>query len=251
MACSEAILMNSRIEREREHAKKILATNEANWGWKSPAGKIRRQRRADYLIAATAGPKALELGCGTGTFTGELAQAFADLTSIDVAEDLLERAQKNFPTVKFANVDIHKTFFADGQFDIVLGCSVLHHLELHTALREIFRILRPGGVVRLCEPNMLSPQIFLQKNWPWLKRKLGDSPDETAFTPAQLKRSLAAVGFTDIEATPFEFLHPAIPERMIALVMRLEAFLEKTPLRQIGGSIKISARKPANDKRSA
>jgi ubiquinone/menaquinone biosynthesis C-methylase UbiE len=236
--------LTSRIEREREHAKTILATNATTWGWGTPAGRIRRQRRADYLTLDVSAGKALEVGCGMGTMTGDLSNAFPDLTSIDVAEDLLAVARQRFPRVTFVNADIHHTDFASGQFDRVVGCSVLHHVELDAALREIFRILRPDGLLRFSEPNLLNPQVFLQKTWPWLKKKMGDSPDETAFTQRQLERGLRAAGFVDIHTEPYEFLHPTVPESMIPWVTSLEGWLESTPLRRIAGSVKIAARKP-------
>ena len=60
--------------------------------------------------------------------------------------------------------------------------------EIEEALRDIYRVLKPGGTIYFTEPNMLNPQIAMQKNIPWIKRKLGDSPDETAFFRWPLRR---------------------------------------------------------------
>ncbi|MFI5348717.1 MAG: class I SAM-dependent methyltransferase [Elusimicrobiota bacterium] len=241
--------LSDRVRREAEHGRAILAADESNWGWSTPAGRIRKQRRADFLTQGFSGlpsrPKVLEVGCGSGTFTADISQAFDDLVSIDVSDVLLEAARAKCPKVRFEKADIHRTGFADGSFDLVVGCSVLHHLDWDLALREIMRLLRPGGQIRFSEPNLLNPQIFVQKKWPWLKRRLGDSPDESAFTPGQIRASLERSGFQDIVAEPFEFLHPQIPASLIDGVIRAEAWLQSTPLRSIAGSIKILARKPA------
>jgi ubiquinone/menaquinone biosynthesis C-methylase UbiE len=240
--------LSDRLERERAHGKVILEGQESNWGWRTPAGQLRRQRRATYLTEL--GPtsekpvKVLELGCGTGTFTGDFSRSFPDLTAIDISDSLLEVAAQRFPNVKFVNADIHATPFEAMTFDLVVGCSVLHHLEWDDALKEVFRILRPGGALRFTEPNLQNPQIFLQKKWPWLKKRMGDSLDETAFTPRRIRDSLQRAGFVSIFAEPFEFLHPAVPEAWVPAVVRLESWVEKTPLRQIAGSIKISALRP-------
>ncbi len=237
--------LQERVRREAEHGQVILGQNEANWGWQSAAGRIRKQRRADFLAepAAALGVRAavLEVGCGTGTFTAALAERFENLVSIDVSEVLLVRARERFPRVHFERRDIHASGFPDAAFDYVAGCSVLHHLDCPLALKEIQRVLKPGGLLRFSEPNMLNPQIFLQKNWPWLKRRMGDSPDETAFTPGAMRAMLQAAGFEHIRVRPFEFLHPAVPERLIGPVIGFERWLEATPLYLIGGSIRIEA----------
>jgi len=242
------IRLSDRLERERAHGKVILEGQESNWGWRTPAGQVRRERRARYLTESPStleNPvKVLEVGCGTGTFTGDFSSRFADLTAIDISDSLLEVAAQRFPAVKFLNADIHATPFQSASFDLVVGCSVLHHLEWDAALKEILRVLRPGGALRFTEPNLLNPQIFLQKTWPWLKKRMGDSLDETAFTPQRIRRSLERAGFTSVSAEPFEFLHPATPAAWIPAVERLESWVERTPLRQIAGSIKISAQRP-------
>jgi ubiquinone/menaquinone biosynthesis C-methylase UbiE len=71
--------------------------------------------------------------------------------------------------------------FENRRFDYILGSSVLHHLDIEKAISEIYRVLKDGGIIAFTEPNMMNPQIALQKNIPYLKRKLGDSPDETVF----------------------------------------------------------------------
>ena len=240
--------LSDRVRREEEHGRAILAADESNWGWNTPAGRIRKQRRSAFLTQGFSGlpsrPKVLEVGCGSGTFTLDISQAFDDLVSIDVSDVLLEAARAKCPKVRFEKADIHRTGFADGSFDLVVGCSVLHHLDWDVALREIMRLLRPGGQIRFSEPNLLNPQIYVQKSWPWLKRRLGDSPDESAFTPGQIRSSLERSGFQSIAVEPFEFLHPHIPASLIDGVLRAEAWLERTPLRWIAGSIKIRARRP-------
>ena len=95
------------------------------------------------------------------------------------------------------------------------------------------------------EPNMMNPQIALQKNIPALKRKLGDSPDETAFFRWSLKKLLMKTGFKEIVIKPFDFLHPALHPSLIPFISSLGEAVEKTPLlKEIAGSLYISAIKP-------
>ncbi len=99
--------------------------------------------------------------------------------------ELLEIATANCsaPNIRYEIQNAYALSYPDGVFDSVVGSSVLHHLEIEEALREIYRVLQAGGAIYFTEPNMLNPQIAIQKNVPWVKRRLGDSPDETAFVP--------------------------------------------------------------------
>jgi 2-polyprenyl-3-methyl-5-hydroxy-6-metoxy-1,4-benzoquinol methylase len=191
--------------------------------------------------------KVLEVGCGTGLFTEMFATSGAHLVAVDISGDLLEKARtRGLPTerVRF----IEKQFedcLVDGPFDAVIGSSILHHLDLSVAVPRIYELLRPGGVMVFAEPNMLNPQILLQKNIPWLKRLLGDSPDETAFVRILFRRLLMRVGFNDVEITPFDWLHPATPPTWTGAVGGIGRIFEQIPgLREFAGSLLIRGARP-------
>ena len=137
--------------------------------------------------------------------------------------------------------------FAEGVFDSVVGSSILHHVDMGAALKEIHRVLKPGGRLAFAEPNMLNPQVMLQKNIPALKRLLGDTPDETAFFRGPLAHTLRKNGFTEVKVEPFDFLHPATPALLIPLLQRVGPFLERMPFcREIAGSLITSATRVGN-----
>ncbi|KAF0109313.1 MAG: type 12 methyltransferase [Anaerolineaceae bacterium] len=250
---------SNRAEHEIAHGRKLSeAGAEQVWGWGTPAGQVRFRRRADWIAAQAglrSGVRVLEIGCGTGNFTEVFAASGADLLALDISEDLLERArERRLPgNVRFV-CQPFETLDEAGGFDAVIGSSVLHHLDIHPALAEIFRLLRspdpasgkPGGVMAFAEPNMLNPQIMIEKNIPWIKERMGDSPDETAFFRWQMRRLLREAGFTGIEVTPRDWLHPAIPPAAIGFFEKVGSALEKIPLvREFAGSLYICARRPA------
>ena len=241
--------MGERLENEIEHGR-FLAKEGAGeiWNWESAAGKRRWGRRVGMLIdGISEGMEVLELGCGTGYFTKELVETGARVVAIDISPELLEIAERDIvaENVQFQVENAYAMGFEGGRFDAVIGSSVLHHLEIEKALSEIFRVLKPGGKVCFTEPNMMNPQIAVQKNVPPIKRWLGDSPDETAFFRWGIAKRLRRHGFSEIEVAPFDFLHPSIPRGLVQPMEAVCLSVEKVPiLREIAGSLYIRARKP-------
>jgi SAM-dependent methyltransferase len=238
--------VQARIAKEVQHGR-FLADHGAGeiWNWESPAGRLRLARRVKMLSShLKPGMTVLELGCGAGYFTQELARSGADIVAIDVSPELLEIARTNCssPNVQYQIQNAYALSYSEAVFDSVVGSSVLHHLEIEEALRDIYRVLKPMGTIYFTEPNMLNPQIAIQKNIPWIKRKLGDSPDETAFFRWPLWRLLERTGYRDIRIDPFDFLHPKTPVPLIDRVNNLGRLLERVPvISEFAGSLYIRA----------
>ena len=238
--------MQERIAKEIQHGR-FLAEHGAGeiWNWESPAGKLRWARRVKMLSShLESGMTVLELGCGTGYFTRELARSAADIIAIDVSPELLEiaRANGSLQNIRYEVQNACALSYSDAMFDSVVGSSVLHHLEIQEALREIYRVLKRGGTIYFTEPNMLNPQIAIQKNVSWIKRKLGDSPDETAFFRWPLRRLLEKTGYRDVRVDPFDFLHPKTPDLLMDRLNALGRFLESVPvISEFAGSLYIRA----------
>jgi SAM-dependent methyltransferase len=239
-------MVDQRLQNEIEHGKFLASHNSGEiWNWETPAGKIRWDRRVGMLTnSIKSGMKVLEIGCGTGFFTKEIVKIPVQLTAIDISPELIAVARKNIlnSNVEFIIDNAYQMTFDDQTFNSVIGSSVLHHLDVDSALKEIYRVLKPGGHIAFTEPNMLNPQIALQKNIPALKKALGDSPDESAFFIWSIRKKLKKIGFIGIDIIPFDFLHPRIPKRMIKTILFFTDFAEKIPLlRQISGSVYIKA----------
>ncbi len=237
-----------KVAHEIEHGKKISENAEDIWGWVSPAGQVRAQRRADFFIQLGKlddQSRVLEIGCGTGLFTRKVYQATkAQITAIDISEDLLAQAREKLPEVEFNLDDAMASSFTDSTFDCVYGSSILHHLNFKKSLNEIFRILKPSGSMIFAEPNMINPQILIQKNIPAIKRWMGDSPDETAIVRWSFKKLMENTGFKNVMIFPYDFLHPSVPELLIPFVKRTGEIIEKIPvLKEIAGSVIIYGEK--------
>ena len=238
-----------RIENEKLHGLKISENAELIWNWESPAGRKRAARRAQLLINVgkiTSNTFALEIGCGTGLFTRKISESTkCKIIAIDISEDLLKIAKDKIATVDFRTGDAMNLDFTDNMFDVVFGSSVLHHLDMEKTYNEMFRVLKPGGRIVFAEPNMLNPQIFIQKNIPIIKKYLGDSPDETAIIRWKTKNQLENIGYKKVNIFPYDFLHPSVPSFLTSFVQDVGKVIEKIPLlKEIAGSVIIYAEKP-------
>jgi len=243
--------VRDRSKSEVAHSRKISSGDpERIWGWATPAGQVRAKRRAQLISeSAQLGPgvRALEIGCGTGLFTEMFARTGATIVAVDISQDLVEKARSRglpqnqviFLEKRFEDCD------ADGPFDAVIGSSVLHHLDIESALLRIYKLLRPGGNMSFTEPNMLNPQILMQKNIPPIKRIMGDSPDESAFVRWKLRNILSKAEFVNVRVLPFDWLHPATPHSLIKFITQAGQILERLPIiREFSGSLHICCNRP-------
>ena len=241
----------SRADHEISHGKWLAAQDtETVWGWGTPAGRLRASRRARLIVAGAglaSGKRVLEIGCGTGMFTEIFAASGATILAVDISPELLDKARlRRLP----ARVTFLERRFEDcdvvGPFDAVIGSSILHHLEVDVAIRHIRRLLKPGGRLSFAEPNMLNPQVYLERRFSHLPMFSHISPDETAFVRWDLARRLRQAGFDAVSISPFDWLHPSTPEPLIRVVQSTGRAVEHIPLlREFAGSLHIQAGVPA------
>ena len=119
---------------------------------------------AAYLLPhLKSGLSVLDIGCGPGTITADLAARVAPgaVTAVDQVADVLDVARaaavrRNLTNVSFATADVHRLEFPDNTFDVVHAHQVLQHVaDPVQALREMRRVCRPGGCVAIIWPNHL------------------------------------------------------------------------------------------------
>ena len=101
------------------------------------------------------GKALLDAGCGTGWFSKVAAERGAIVTSMDLGERLLGEVAKKCESTRVVG-SILEMPFADGAFDFVVSSEVIEHIPTPLqAFDELYRVLRPGGVLALTTPNRL------------------------------------------------------------------------------------------------
>jgi len=137
----------------------------------------------------------LDLGCGTGRFSAALARRFgARVIAVDPSERMLEQARRKAPELEWVQSDVLELPFEDASFDsAVVGFGVRNVEDLEAAIRELRRVLRPGGRLGILEiTTPRGPLKFFYKLWfdrivPLLGRLLPGG-DAYTYLPASVRR---------------------------------------------------------------
>ncbi len=178
------------------------------------AGLDRRWRAVAVEQAVRPGDRVLDACCGTGDLALAARRAGAgEVVGLDFSERMLERARAKEPALEWVRGDVLALPFPDASFDAVtVGFGVRNVEDLEAGLRELRRVLRPGGrlaVLEITTPRgPLAPfyRLWFDRVVPLLGRVL---PGGAAYTylpasvrrfpaPAQLADLLAAGGFTRV-----------------------------------------------------
>ena len=172
------------------------------------------ENSAAYLLPhLKSGVTLLDLGCGPGTITADLATRITPgrVTACEVKDSALdlaraEIARRGLTNVDFAVGDAHALDFPDDTFDVVHAHQVLQHLEDPVvALREMRRVTKPGGLIAVRDSDYAAftwfPQLPELDEWLDLYQRVargnGGEPD----AGRRLLSWAHAAGLTDVTAT--------------------------------------------------
>lgn len=117
------------------------------------AGLDVRWRRLAAQSAVRPGDRALDAACGTGDLAlADLTAGASRVTGLDFSERMLERARRKSSAIEWVQGDMLALPFADATFDAAtVGFGVRNVADLELALRELRRVLRPGGRLAILE----------------------------------------------------------------------------------------------------
>jgi demethylmenaquinone methyltransferase/2-methoxy-6-polyprenyl-1,4-benzoquinol methylase len=179
------------------------------------AGMHHRWRaRAADLAQVGPGDRALDVATGTGDLAIELRRRGAEVVGMDFSERMLELAREKAPDVRFDQGNALELPYAEGEFDAAtVGFGARNFADLGRGLREMARVVRPGGRVVVLE--ITTPQrpplswffrLWFDRIVPALGRLAGDQ-DAYAYLPSSVRRfpgpeelaaEMAAAGLEDV-----------------------------------------------------
>ena len=194
-------------EQTQEYDDALVAVLEAVWGegYLSPGGPDEIRMIVEGV--ALRGKDLLDLGCGTGGITRFLAETYspARIVGIDVDAGLIARATERATraglgsSLTFQTVTPGPLPFADGSFDVVFSKDAMVHIaDKESLFVEVFRVLRPGGVIAACDwmsstDGPFSPAMTEYLDAEGLGFGIG--------SPARYQSAMAQAGFRDIRFT--------------------------------------------------
>ena len=173
-------------------------------------GLDRRWRRLTAEAVVAPGDRVLDACCGTGDLALAARAAGGTVVGLDFSERMLERARRKSSEIEWVEGDLLRLPFADGSFDAAtVGFGVRNVADLDAGLRELRRVVRPGGrlgILEIVRPK--GPLALFYRAWfdgliPLVGKAL---PGGAAYSylpasvrrfpgPAELEERVRAVGF--------------------------------------------------------
>lgn len=140
------------------------------------------------LLGDLDGKRVLELGCGDGWITIDLASKTETLDTFDISLTAIEITQRKLQKRGLEGhccvrkMSAEELEYPDSAFDIVFGFAILHHLDLEKAMTEIFRVMKPSGMAIFAEPLGTNPLLNLYRIMTPQYRTIDERPlNMTAF----------------------------------------------------------------------
>jgi len=172
------------------------------------------ENSAGYLLPRLRpGLTLLDVGCGPGTITSDLAALVSPgrATAVEVTADALalaraEAAERGQPNIDFTVADVHELPFPADTFDVVHAHQVLQHVaDPVAALRELRRVCKPGGLVAVRDSDYAAftwfPAVPALDDWLALYRATARANGGEPDAGRRLRSWALAAGFTDLTAT--------------------------------------------------
>jgi ubiquinone/menaquinone biosynthesis C-methylase UbiE len=177
------------------------------------------------------GQNILEVGSATGVFSFEYEKLGVKLTSIDLSPENIKwaenKAKANNSSIDFKVADVENLPFEDNSFDGILSFSTLRYVpDIDKAMKEIYRVVKPGGYIIIDFPN---------KNCPWFggmkKKILGrEHIFDNHYKIAEVKELVSKANFKNIIIKKGLFIPKSAPDGLFWLFKIIEFIAEKIPI---------------------
>ena len=121
-----------------------------------------------FLEMVGPGPRerTLEIGCGKGGLLHILRQQGRDVRGVEIDEWMIAESRRLYGDLPITASDGYELGYPDGMFDVVISFDVIEHIpDTDRHLREVHRLLRPGGRYLLQTPNRWTNTVFETIRW--------------------------------------------------------------------------------------
>ena len=201
----------------------------------TPAGQYFMNRKIDTMLKLAAFPQGshlLEVGCASGVYTFALARLGFQMTGLDLSPECVrigtQKAERvGLPHINFTVGDAEAlSQIEDNTFDGVISFSVLRYVpDPAKAIREIYRVLRPGGMAVVDFPNKRSPWFTFLKPLLTGQTHIHDHQ----YTTGQIQRMLQDTGFRQVSLRRILYTPKTIPAWALPVMKAVDYVGERTP----------------------
>lgn len=178
----------------------------------------------DFMPSGT--KSIVDLGCGDGTYTGELAQRFpgVEIFGLDPAADAVARAKRLYPTVSFGSADLlAPETLPKRQFDVGIIRGVIHHLPEGSA--GIVNAAKISRSLIVIEPNGNNPVLKLIERY----SQYHIDHEEQSFSSRQLEVWCRQAGYSKVSIDYVGFIPMFFPTILSKVIYFFQPALERIP----------------------
>lgn len=201
----------------------------------------------EWLTRTHCGRRGLDVGCGQGWYVTQMRALGFDVTGIDSSPGQVSLAARHMGNPDFVRVGSALQIPAtDASVDFAYTINVLHHLPSveaqRAAFRELFRVLRPGGILFLHEINTTNVIFRFYMGYVFPSLNCIDEGVERWLLPSALS------AYTDVPVADvhyFTFFPDFMPQTLVRRCAPLERWLERSPFRRYSAHYMAVLRKPA------
>jgi SAM-dependent methyltransferase len=241
----------SHLEEERAHHDRFFEA-ESGAVFDTPLYKAIDARMCALLaeVGCRAGDRVLSLGSGDGRLENKMAPRVREIVGIELSPVAVAQATNAAASLGVTNAtyrtgNIEALELPSASFDAVWAIAVLHHLEpgeLERLLRDVFRLLKPGGRFLAIDPS--SRRVLgLFRRLVWQSWRRYHSPGEKELNTDRLQDSLRKAGFSCVRKIPSDyFVSPlawvihGVPAALVRPAMTLDSALMRLPVIREGAS---------------
>ena len=153
------------------------------------------RRSVAYSVAAGPGERVLDLAAGTGTSSMTFTHHGAEVVAGDISQGMLTEGRRRHPKIDFIYADAMDLPFSDASFDVVtISFGIRNVHDVDAGLSEMFRVLKPGGRLIICEfstptcaPFSVVYKEYLMRALPAVAKAVSSNPEAYVYLAESIR----------------------------------------------------------------